>query len=260
MPPGQARMLEVKIFGRVVGHAKLFHNPPRRLVRRYCEGDDLAQTETAEAVIDSCARGFIGIAVASIGTRQPPCGLDRRRKRQREAYIAEAHNANKRRVARKLDDPLTKSALEPMRASRRDPRVHGRAVGKGHEILHDSVIGRHLRERLRIPLAPFAQYQARGAQRDTHGYFFLPRPAICERNISCSCSKPLRVAGSQVFSIASGSIALSVVRNRSSTSGSRASCNGFTSGRPKKARASSGVHSMSTLNFIAAAPPVRSGF
>ena len=57
-----------------------------------------------------------------------------------------------------------------------------------------------------------------------------------------------------VFSIVSGSIALRVARKRSSTSGNTASCSGFTSGNPKKVRASSGVHSMSTLNFIAIAP------
>src|SRR6516162_35854 len=124
------------------------------------------------------------------------------------------------------------------------------------QIFHDGGIRRELGECRRILVPPGPQQQAFGSQLDTHGYFFLPRPPSCERNISCSCSKPLRVAGSQVFSIASGSIAFSVARRRSSTSGSRASCNGFTSGRPKNTRASSGVHSMSTLNFIAPAPPV----
>src|SRR5205085_959673 len=133
--------------------------------------------------------------------------------------------------------------------------------GKGHEVLHDGGIGRKLGESRGIVIAPLRKQQARGAQPVCHGYFFLSlAPGMFAKNICCSCSNPLRVAGSQAFSIVSGSMALRVFLRRSSTSGSSASCSGFTSGKPKKARASSGVQSMSTLNFIVAASSYCRGF
>src|SRR5262249_30028467 len=132
-------------------------------------------------------------------------------------------------------------------------------LARRRQIFHDDRIGRQLEKGGDVFVAPRAEQQPGGVQRHGHGYF-LPRPPVCERNISCSCSNPLRVAGSHVLSIASGSIALTLARNRSCTSLRSVSCNGFTSGSPKKARASSGVQSMSTLNFIATtpSPPVTS--
>src|SRR5262249_23285230 len=129
-----------------------------------------------------------------------------------------------------------------------------------HEMPHHGLIGGELCEGLNILAAPRAQQQPRGSQGDGHRYFVFPRPPSWDRNISCSCSNPLRVAGSHVFSIVSGSIALRVARKRSSTSGKSASCSGLTSGSPRKARASSGVQSISTLNFIALTPPAPGDF
>jgi hypothetical protein len=74
--------------------------------------------------------------------------------------------------------------------------------------------------------------------------------AIWLMNISCNCSKPLSPAGSQVFSIVSGSSAFRPARICFSTSFSSSSCIGLTSGRPKKLRSSSGVQSISSLIFM----------
>jgi hypothetical protein len=72
---------------------------------------------------------------------QAPSSLDRWCERQREAQIAEADNADKRRFTGKLDDPGTEAMVLPMRARRRDLGVHGCAVRKGHEVSHDGRIG-----------------------------------------------------------------------------------------------------------------------
>ena len=141
VPWWQPRMLEIEILCRVPGHPELFHDPPRRRVRRHREGDDLFETEPAEPVIDCGPRGLVGIAPSPIAMGQAPSSLDRRRKRQREAQIAEADNADKRRFTGKLDDPGTEAMVLPMRARRRDLGVHGCAVRKGHEVSHDGRIG-----------------------------------------------------------------------------------------------------------------------
>jgi hypothetical protein len=83
----------------------------------------------------------VGIAPSPIAMGQAPSSLDRRRKRQREAQIGEADNADNRRFTGKLDDPGTEAMVLPMRARRRDLGVHGCAVRKGHEVSHDGRIG-----------------------------------------------------------------------------------------------------------------------
>ena len=75
-------------------------------------------------------------------------------------------------------------------------------------------------------------------------------PVIWDMKISCICSNPFRVAGSQVLSMASGSIALMLADIRSCNSRMRCSCMGLRSGSPRKARASSGVQSKFTVTFI----------
>src|SRR5580692_7147856 len=196
----------------------------------------------------------MGIAPSPIARGQPPGDLDHRRERQSETQIAEADNADHEPFTGNLEDPRAEAMVLPMLADRHDPGVHGCTIRKWHEVLHDGRVSRKLGERHDIVVAPLAEQQAGGAPRRGHRYSFLrPPPGMFAKNICCSCSNPLRVAGNQVFNIASGSMAFNVVRRRSSTSGSSASCSGFTSGKPKKARASSGVQSMSTLNFIVAA-------
>jgi len=73
---------------------------------------------------------------------------------------------------------------------------------------------------------------------------------ICDAKISCSCSKPLKVVGSQALNIVLGSMAFKLVDRRSCISRIKCSCMGCTSGRPKNARASSGVQSMFMVAFI----------
>jgi hypothetical protein len=60
VPWWEPRMLEIEILCRVVGHPELFHDPPRRRVRRHREGDDLFETEPAEPVIDCGSRRLVG--------------------------------------------------------------------------------------------------------------------------------------------------------------------------------------------------------
>src|SRR5204862_6308667 len=135
--------------------------------------------------------------------------------------ITAADNAEHERFTGKLDDPRAEAMVPPMLAGRRDPGVHGCAVGKGREVSHDGRVGGEFGESRDVLIAPLPKQQPRGVQRVCHGYFFLSlAPGMSAKNICCSCSNPLRVAGSQLFSIASGSIALSVALRRSSTSGS----------------------------------------
>src|SRR5262249_10649870 len=89
-------------------------------------------------------------------------------------------DTNERRFTRELDDPLTETVLAPMRAGGRDPSVHRRAIEEGHEILHDSRIGRHLRERLCVGVAPLAQYEASRAQQATATSSCRGRPSARE--------------------------------------------------------------------------------
>jgi hypothetical protein len=66
VPRRQPRMLEIEIFRLVAGHPELFHDPPRRPVRRHREGDDLFETEPAEPVVDSGPRSLVGITLSPI--------------------------------------------------------------------------------------------------------------------------------------------------------------------------------------------------
>jgi len=58
VPWRQPRMLEIEILCRVVRHPELFHDPPRRVVRRHREGDDFLEAEPGKSVVD---RGSCGL-------------------------------------------------------------------------------------------------------------------------------------------------------------------------------------------------------
>ena len=81
--------------------------------------------------------------------------------------------------------------------------------------------------------------------------------ASCDQKaccICCICSMPCMEAGSQVLKTVSGFMAPRLERSRSSISPMMRSCIGLRSGRPKKARASSGVQVTSTFTFMALSP------
>src|SRR5262249_22436927 len=73
---------------------------------------------------------------------------------------------------------------------------------------------------------------------------------ICCQNIFCTWPQPSMLAGSHVLSMVSGSSERIFSASCISISFIRASCMGATSGRPKNARASCGVHSISNLTFM----------
>ena len=77
----------------------------------------------------------------------------------------------------------------------------------------------------------------------------MPPLPIC-RNIFCICSKACMLAGSHIFMASSGLMARLAAMIFSCISCISASCIGLTSGRPRKARASSGVQSISKWIFI----------
>src|SRR5262249_3979977 len=88
-----------------------------------------------------------------------------------------------------------------------------------------------------------------------HDQSFLPVAILanCDQKaccICCICSMPCMEAGSQVLKIVSGFMASRLLRSRCSISPMMRSCMGLMSGRPKKARASSGVQVTSTFTFI----------
>src|SRR5262245_12921104 len=57
-------MLEIEVFGRLVGHPELFHYPTRCAVRRNSESDDFIQSQPAKSVADRRARRLMRVALA----------------------------------------------------------------------------------------------------------------------------------------------------------------------------------------------------
>jgi hypothetical protein len=247
----------IEILGGIPGHAEALHDRPGGPVRRHGVGNDLRETEAAEAVVDCGARRLERVTLSPIGRHQAPRRLDGRREGELPAHPIQPDNPDERRLAGQLDDEIAETMLVPMAPHAPDPGL-GRGLIERRQIEHAFGVGRHRDKRREVVVAPFAQQQARRAQGERHGYFFPPpeRPAIWLKNISWSCSKPLKPAGSQVFSIVSGSSAFRLARTWSSTSCNSFSCIGFTSGRPKKPRNSSGVQSISSLIFM---PPPFTG-
>src|SRR6516225_3785235 len=237
--------------------AEPLHDTARALIGGNRQGNDLAQPDLAKAVIERGLGGLGRVTSAPIGSDEAPGDLHRRGEVGVIGDRLETDDADKASFAGELDDPLPKTVLFPMGALPSHPGIRRQpTLRQRQQVFHNDWIGGHFCEVCDILVAPRTQHQLRGPERDGHGYFLLPpAPPIRERNISCSCSNPLRVAGSQVFSIASGSIALMFARSRSCTSLSSSSCSGFNCGSPKNSRTSSGVQSMSNLIFIATSLP-----
>src|ERR1700680_5185750 len=89
---GTARMIE--ILGWIAGHAEARHDLARGAVGRHGVGDNLAEANAAEPVIDRGARRLQRIALPPMGRRQSPGRLDRRREWQRPADVVERDYAD----------------------------------------------------------------------------------------------------------------------------------------------------------------------
>src|SRR5579862_2327124 len=109
MTDGNPRMLE--IVSRISGHSEPLHHPPRRLVERRRERDDLVQVELRESVFECGLTGLGRVAVPPVLAREPPADLDRRREVRLEARTREADEADEARAAGNLDGPQTPALL-----------------------------------------------------------------------------------------------------------------------------------------------------
>jgi hypothetical protein len=82
--------------------------------------------------------------------------------------MMEPDHADERGLARQLDRELGEAIDLQMIARRREVRVNCRPVGKRRKKLQHPGVGRHRGERRGILVAPFAQQQAWGSERESH--------------------------------------------------------------------------------------------
>src|SRR5215469_17377830 len=169
-------MIEI-VFGRP-GHPEALHDPARAPIGRSRQRDDLLEAELLETIIERRLGCLGSVALAPIGPRESPSNLDCRREVSLIGDRFETDDADEARLARELGDPLAKAMLLPMSTLATHP------AGQRQEVLYDDGIGGKLGEGRIILIAPLPQQQPGSPQEGGHGYFFLPSPPRCDRNIS----------------------------------------------------------------------------
>jgi hypothetical protein len=170
----------VESAGKVADHAKPLHQPPRAPVGRGGDRDDLGEAEAREPVLDHRPRRLERDAAPPKPAREAPGNLNRRGEMRRPGDAVEPDHPGKFRLARHFDDPLAIAVLAPKVARPGHPFVAPGAVEGAEQQFRDLGIGRHRGEGVGILVAPLAQQEARGAQRQRH---FLP---AIPKNISWS--------------------------------------------------------------------------
>jgi hypothetical protein len=166
MPFGTGRVIEILF--RIVPHAEPLHQAPGAPIGRHRVRDDLVETEPSETVFNHRLRCFKGIALAPIGTGEPPAHLDSRGERRLVRNPIQADCTDEVRFTGDLDRPLAKAMLVAMRLHPSDPRIARGTIRERQQHLHDRWIGGHEGKWLTVSVAPFAQQQTRCTQGNGH--------------------------------------------------------------------------------------------
>jgi hypothetical protein len=169
-------MIEI-VFGRS-SHPEAIHDPSRAPIGRSRQRDDLVEAKLLETIIERRLSCLGSVALAPIGPRESPSDLHCRREVSLIGDRFETDGADEARLARKLGDPLAKAMFLLMSTLATHP------AGQRQQVFHDDGIGGQLGEGRIILIAPLPQQQPGSPQEDGHGYFFLPSPPNCDRNIS----------------------------------------------------------------------------
>ncbi len=201
---------------------------------------DLQRIEVLSKVVERRMTIVAAAHVLALSPRQVRRLLERL---QTDGAAALRHKARGRPSNNRINDGVRDYALSIVREPYADlgPTLAAEKLAEQHG-------WRASRETLRRWISEAGLWMTRKQRRTfPHSRF---APVMWDMKISCICSNPFRVAGSQVLSMASGSIALMLADIRSCNSRMRCSCMGLRSGSPRKARASSGVQSTFTVTFI----------
>jgi len=200
----------IEIIARVVGHAQFVHDALRTHVGKRGEGHNLLQSDSVEAIPQSCGRAFGGQPTAPMFWSKPPTDLDRRREWSFKADVFQSDVTGKFVGRAPFKRPRCETVLSEMADKAVDHGITFVARQRGREELHHARICVDAGKGLAIRLAPAAKKQS---FRDK-----LSHAAMI------TAARSLSIASSSHFTCLAASLdllALSSTRNLSRRSASR---------------------------------------